>query len=501
MLTVEHYERIRRKVLREGLSQRETARKLSHSRKTVAKAVEHPTPPPYTRSKAVSKPVIDPVKHIIDTWLEEDKKRPRKQRHTATRIWQRLRDEYGFTGAEITVRKYVAQRKATRGEVFMPLVFDLGEEAQVDWGEGWVIERGKPRKVCLFCMRACYSTASFVRAYERENTEALLDGHVRACQYFGGIFGRMAYDNPKTMVITVGKGQERKLTKKFTELKSHYLFDVRFCNVASGNEKGHVENLVKHAQRTFLTPLPEVTGMVDLNEHLMESCLKDLTRMHSRLRKPVGELLEEERKHLLALPPQQFEACRQASTIATKLSLVRFDKNDYSVPVEYAHHMCVIKGFVDYVEISVEGQVVAKHDRCYGNMEFVMDWLHYVPLLERKPGSLNNGRPFKGEPWGSDFEQMHEELKYRYESEGTKKFIKILLLFTEYPEREVKDAVRTCVKRCAFSDEAVRSVLDFQPRVHAPQLDLTGRPKLAAVGDGKRDRCTYDVLLGEAVPA
>jgi len=132
-------------------------------------------------------------------------------------------------------------------------------------------------------------------------------------------------------------------------------------------------------------------------------------------------------------------------------------------------------------------------------MEFVMDWLHYVPLLERKPGSLNNGRPFKGEPWGSDFEQMHEELKYRYESEGTKKFIKILLLFTEYPEREVKDAVRTCVKRCAFSDEAVRSVLDFQPRTHAPQLDLTGRPELAGVGDGKRDRCTYDVLFRETV--
>ncbi len=501
MLTVEHYVRIRRKVIVEGRSQRGAARELGHARKTIRKAVENPTPPPYTRTKPVTKPVIDPVSVIIDAWLEEDKRRPRKQRHTASRIYQRLRDEYGFKGAAITVRKYVAQKKAGGGEVYMPLQFDPGEEVQIDWGDGWILDRGVLRKILLFCMRLCYSTASFVRAYERQNQESLLDGHVRGFGFFRGVSRRSAYDNPKTIVITVGKGQDRTLTKKFMELKSHYLFDVRFCNVAKGNEKGHVENLVKHSQRTFLTPVPEVSGLEELNENLMESCRKDLSRRHSRLGKTVGELLEEERTRFLPLPVHCFEACKQASTIATKLSLVRFDTNDYSVPVEYAHHMCVLKGFVDRVDIFVEGSCVATHKRSYDTGQFVLDWLHYVPLLERKPGSLNNGRPFKGEPWGNAFTEMRKELEYRYEGEGTRKFIRILLLLTEYPEKAVKDAVASCVKRCAFSDEAVLSTLTFEPRKIAKKLDLADRPDLEIAGAGTRAPGIYDTLLGREVVA
>ena len=501
MLTVEHYERIRRKVIVEGRSQRGAARVLGHARKTIKKAVENPIPPPYTRTKTVTKPVMDPVSAIIDAWQEEDKRRPRKQRHTASRIYQRLRDEYGFEGAEITVRKYVSRKKATGGEVYMPLQFDPGEEVQVDWGDGWIIDRGAQRKVMLFCMRLCYSTASFVRAYERQDQESLLDGHVRGFEFFRGVARRGAYDNPKTIVITVGKGQDRTLNKRFLELKSHYLFDVRFCNTAKGNEKGHVENLVKHAQRTFLTPVPEVSGLPELNENLMESCLKDLSRRHSRLGKTVGELLEEERARFLPLPTQRFEACKQVSSIATKLSLVRFDTNDYSVPVEYAHRMCVLKGFVDRIDIFVEGSVVSSHSRSYESKRFVLDWHHYVPLLERKPGSLNNARPFKGQPWGNAFEQMHSELKYRYGDEGTRKFIKVLLLLTEYPERKVKDAVAACVKRCAFSDEAVLSTLTFEPRRRTGTLDLAGRPDLELVGAGTRSPGVYDTLLGSEVPA
>jgi transposase len=501
MLTVEHYVRIRRKVIVEGSSQREAARELGHGRRTVKKALENPVPPPYTRTKTVAKPVMDPVSAIIDAWLEEDTHRPRKQRHTASRIYQRLRDEYGFEGAEITVRKYVAQKKASTGEVYMPLQFDPGEEAQIDWGDGWIIERGALRKVLLFCMRLCYSTASFVRAYESQNQESLLDGHVRGFEYFRGVSRRCAFDNPKTIVITVGKGQDRTLTKRFLELKSHYLFDVRFCNIAKGNEKGHVENLVKHSQRTFLTPIPEVSGIEDLNERLMESCLKDLARRHNRLGKTVGELLDEERARFLPLPAQAFDPCKQVSSIATKLSLVRFDTNDYSVPVEYAHHMCVIKGFVDRVDIFVEGSLVASHGRSYESAQFVLDWHHYVPLLERKPGSLNNARPFKGQPWGRAFTEMHEELKYRYGDEGTRKFIKILLLLTEYPERDVKDAVAACVKRCAFSDEAVLSTLTFEPRKLPGTLDLAGRPDLELAGAGTRPAGLYDTLLGREVLA
>jgi len=193
VVTVEHYERIRRMVLVEGLSQRETAERLGHSRKTVRKALKHSQPPGYRRVSEPRRPIIGPVKHIIDAWREEDHKRPRKQRHTGQRIFERLRDEYVFTESASTVRRYVAECQQTQGEVFFPLSFDPGEEAQVDWGEGWGIENSIERKAFLFCMRMCQSGASFVYPYERATQEALLDGHVRAFEFFGAVARTVAY--------------------------------------------------------------------------------------------------------------------------------------------------------------------------------------------------------------------------------------------------------------------------------------------------------------------
>ena len=252
---MDDYERIRRLVLVDGVSQREVARRLNHSRKTIRKALEHSKPPGYRRTHPVGRPIIHTVEHIIKAWLEEDKLRPRKQRHTAQRIYERLCDEHDFSGSYSAVRRFIQKHHATTGEVYFPLSFDPGEEAQVDWGEGRFFERGVERKVYMFCLRLCHSGVSFVYPYERMTQEALLDGHVRAFEYFGKVPRRLAYDNLKAAVITVGRGQERVLTEKFKELRSQYLFDTRFCNVARGNEKGHVENLVKWSQRNLLTPL------------------------------------------------------------------------------------------------------------------------------------------------------------------------------------------------------------------------------------------------------
>ena len=495
MLTVDNYEVIRRLVRIKGWSQREAVRKLRHSRKTVRKALEHGVPPGYRRTQPVRRPVIEPVQPIIDAWLKEDQKQPPKQRHTAQRIYERLRDEYGFKGSDSAVRRYVENKKRTGGEVFFPLQFDPGEEAQVDWGEAWCVVNGETRKVSLFCMRLCHSRAAFVRAYERQNQESLLDGHVRAFQYLKGVPRRLAYDNLRAAVITVGKGQHRRLTKRFKELRSHFLFETRFCNIAAGHEKGHVENLVKLAQRTFMTPVPEVSDLQALNRHLLAECEQDLLRAAPRRVETRQQLLEEERQSLLALPEQPFEACKRASVFATKQALVRFDQNDYSVPVEYAHHSVVIKGFVERVELCVADQRVAVHERHYGSGEYILSPYHYIPLLERKPGGLHNGRAFKGEPWGEDFTRMRRELEYRYGGEGTRKFIRILLLFTEFLVADVKQAVTLCLRRRAFSDEAVRAVLTYEPRRSVPSLDLTGRPEFQLQGDGSRCSSVYDALM------
>jgi len=435
-LTVADYELIRRKFFLDGQTARAIARQLGHSRKTVAKAIAHPVPPGYRRSQPRLRPAIERYRTIIDAWLEEDQSRPRKQRHTAQRIYERLRHEHGYAGSASSVRRYVAWRKRGQGEVFMPLYFGPGEEAQVDWGEATVIENGVERKVPLFCMKLCHSHVVFVRGYERANVESFLDGHVRAFAFFGGVPKRIAYDNLKSAVVYVGRGRERRLNRRFLELRSWYLFDSRFCNVAKGNEKGHVENLVKRSQRTFLTPLPEIQDLDTLNAKLLQDCLAELDRTD-----PEGQsyraLWEMEKSCLLTLPAQAFPACQERSSLVDKPSLVQFDEHLYSVPVRWAHHPYVLKGFVDRVEVFCEQQGVAVHPRSYGPERFVLEPRHYLPLLERKPGCLDQARPFQGNPWGEDFALLRRELEYRSGDEGTRQFIRVLLLLLAQEGEEV----------------------------------------------------------------
>ena len=505
MLSLDHYELIRRKHLIDGLSIREVSRTLGHSRKTIRKALKHPTPPGYQRAQPAPSPVMEPVAKIVDAWLEQDKQRPRKQRHTAQRVYERLRDEHDFKGSSSTVRRYMQKRKTKRAEVFLPLRFDPGEEGQVDWHTGHIIVNGVQRKAQFFCMRLCYSKASFVMAYEHADMVSFLDGHVRAFEYFGGVPKRLAYDNLKSAVTRVGKGRERILNETFKKLRCHYLFETRFCNVARGNEKGDVENLAKRSERTYLTPLPEVTSLSELNEHLLACCRKDLqlpaltipgagTPGATR-----GDLLNEERPCFIALEPTRFEACEVIRTDIDKRSLVTVQTNRYSAPVRWAHHAVTIKVFVDSVELWCEHQRVAVHKRCQDKGKYILEPRHYLKLLERKPGGVINGRPFKGmigKTWGHDFELLRRELEYRYEGEGTKKFVNVLLLFTKHSEDEVRQAVKRCVHRRAFSDEAVLGVLNNEPiGCSHHRLDLSHRPELVMVSDGIRSAALYDRLL------
>ena len=500
MLTVNHFEIIRRKVLLDGQSQRDAARELGHSRKTVAKALEHPIPPGYRMGKARVCPLMDNFRPVIEQWMESDKTAPPKQRHTARRMFERLRDEHQFAGTDGTVRRFVARLKAQQPkEAFMPLVFDPGEEAQVDWGEAKIIENGIQRTVQLFCMRLSHSKASFVYPYERAAMEAFLDGHVRAFAFFGGVPRRLAYDNLKSAVTHVGKGRDRTLNERFVQLSSFHLFDTRFCNIESGNEKGDVENLVKRSQRTYLTPVPQVSGIGELAEKLEADCRRDLSKVDDRQTLSRGELLEKERTAFIALPAGAFRACREESTHAGKQLLVRFDGNDYSVPTEYAHRPCVVRGFVDRVEIEVDQRTVAVHARRFGRGEFVLEPMHYLKLLERKPGSLDNARPFKQQDWGEELAAMRKELEYRRpDGTGTREFIDILLLALVHSMEVVKRAAGVCVSRRAYSLAAVISVLRDEPRRPVLRLDLSGRgalsDELCGVGEGIRPLSIYDRL-------
>jgi transposase len=504
MLTVNHFEIIRRKVLLDGHSQRDVARELGHSRKTVAKALEHPSPPGYRVAGTRACPVMDAHRAVIEQWLESDKTAPPKQRHSARRMFERLCEEHQFAGDEGTVRRFVARLKAQQPkEAFMPLLFEAGEEAQVDWGQAKVIQNAALRTVQLFCMRLSHSKASFVHPYERATMEAFLDGHVRAFAFFGGVPRRLAYDNLKSAVTHVGRGRERELNERFVQLRSFYLFDTRFCNIESGNEKGDAENLVKRSQRTYLTPVPEVTSVAgDLADKLEADCRRDLLKVDDRQTRSRGELLELERAAFVPLPPAPFPACREESTHVSKQLLVRFDGNDYSVPTEHAHRPCVVRGFVDRIEIEVNHEPAACHPRSYGQGQFVLEPLHYLKLLERKPGSLDNARPFKNACWGEELAAMRKELEYRQPGgAGTKQFIEILQLARVHSMEGLRQAVGVCVDRRAYSVAAVISVLGNEPRRPAVRLDLSARDELSGVGDGMRSLSIYDQLAADGAAA
>ena len=494
MLTVEDFEKIRKAVLVEGLSERKTARKFRHSRKTIKKALKHSVPPGYKKRNSPAGAVVltEPLRFVVDTLLEKNKKIHRKQRMTGTKIHQILVDDYRFGGCVQTVRRYIAIRKLSGKEVFFKLEFQPGQEGQVDWGEADAIINGVKTKVHLFCMRLAYSRASFVRAYPSQKMECFLDGHVHAFEFFRGVARRNAYDNLKSAVIQVGKGRERKLNSKFIELRSHYLFDSRFCNIASGNEKGHAENLVKDSQRELMSPPPHVVDIDELNDLLLRECNEQLRTVVKDKGKTRGQLLEEEREFFLPLPKHRYQACVVRSTYATKQALIEYENNFYSVPTKWAHHDVIIKAFVDRVELYHDDEPIASHDRSWDKSQYILDYMHFIPLLETKPGGIHNAAVFIGQPWGSDFEKLKVELEYRYGGEGTRKFVNVLLLFCQYEASQVKAAVKTCIARRAFNDEVVKNVLEYQPDAIRKSIDISHRPELQVSTNGIRNAFEYD---------
>ena len=392
---MEIYGRVRRAVRVEGRSQRAVAREFGLSRETVRKMLQYAVPPGYQRQQPIKRPKLGPWLGVINAILEDDKQRPGKQRHTAKRIFERLREEHSFTGGYTIVKDYVRSAELHSREMFIPLTHAPGE-AQADFGEALVVIAGVEQKAHYLAMDLPHSDDCFVAAFPAETTEAFLEGHVRAFAYFGGVPTRILYDNTKIAVARILGGEERQKTRAFSELQSYYLFADKFGRPAKGNDKGKVEGLVGWIRRNHLVPMPRAASFDGLNAKLIDGCRR---RLGDRLRghaETIGERLVRDLAAFQSLPATPYDACEKTPGRVSSLSLVRYRSTDYSVPTAYGHREVLIRGYVGEVVISCGAEMIARHARSYEREDFVLEPLHYLALLEQKTGALDQPAPLVG---------------------------------------------------------------------------------------------------------
>jgi transposase len=494
-VAMELWAEIRRRVLTREISKRQACRQYEIHWSTLKKILAHEEPPGYRRTRPPRRPTIAPVLPIIRQILSDDTTAPKKQRHTAHRIWQRLRDEHGFTGGYTVVKDAVRELRVGTKEVFLPLSHPPGE-AQVDFGFAEVIVAGVSTQVALFVMSLPYSDAVYGQAFPRECSEVFLEGHVRAFEFFGGVPTRIAYDNTKTAVAKIVGSRERVVTREFGRLMSHFLFASDFCLVRRPNEKGHVERLLDYARSNFLVPVPRVDSLAELNARLTSQCQRDQERTTRGKPGTVATLLAEDRAAMLSIPVKRFEARRVAEVAADSLSLVRFDTNAYSVPTKYAHRTLTVIGTVDEVRIVFEDRLVARHSRCWDREQSLFDPIHYLALLERKPGGFDFARPL--EQW--ELPDCFGVLRRRLEADGskgfgTRGFIQVLRLLEHFSLAQLTDAVESALAIDVIDPDSIRLILDHRADRPVPIFSLDGRPHLAGVRVPATNVAAYGVLL------
>ena len=491
---MELYARVRRAVQVEGISERQVAREYGLARETVRKMMRYSVPPGYRRQQAAKRPKLDPWVGVIDAILQENRERPRKQRHTAKRIHERLREEYGFGGGYTIVKDYVRLRELRQREMYVPLVHPAGD-AQADPGEALVVMNGEQRKAHYLVIDLPQSDDGFVMAFPAETTEAFLEGHRQGFAYLGGVPRSILYDNTKLAVAKILGDGTRQKTRAFSELQSHYLFAERFGRPGKGNDKGKVEGLVGYARKNFMVPLPRCASWEELNARLLEQCGK---RRQQRLRgheQTIGERFEKDRDALLPLPTAPYEACDKRPGRVSSLSLVRYRGNDYSVPVCWGHREVLVKGYVHEVVISCGAEVIARHVRSYEREDLIFDPLHYLALLEQKTNALDQAAPLAGWELPEPFAHLRRLLEARLSKRGKREYVQVLRLLETFSMAEVTRAVEDALRMRAISCDAVKHLLLCRIEQRPPRLDLENYPHLPVAQVATTAAADYLALL------
>ncbi|MGA1343869.1 MAG: IS21 family transposase [Hyphomonas sp.] len=494
MKEVELYAKIRRAVLVEGKSRREAAAFYGVHRNTVSKMLQYPEPPGYRRREQPVSEKPGPFTAIVDRILAGEMTAPRKQRHTCKRIFERLRDEHGYSGGQTILSDYVRGARLRSQEVFVPLSHKPGH-AQADFGEADAIIAGKRVRVHYFCMHLPHSDACFVKAYPAEVAEAFCDGHVSAFAFFGGVPLSILYDNTKLAVAQILGDGTRRRSRMFAGLQSHYLFADRFGRLGRGNDKGKVEGLVGYCRRNFMVPLPVAESFEALNAMLAESCRKRWQAVLRGYDTSIAERFKADAAVLMAQPAHAFEACQIVAGRVSSTSLVRYRTNDYSVPTAFAHQPVTIRAYVDHIDICCTGERIARHARCWGREDFIYDPLHYLALIEQKAASFDQAAPLDTWLLSPPVHRMRALMEASSGKAGRREFIQVLRLCETFDQSLVEASVAHALDIGAISFDAVKMIALAKLEHRPPRLDLSLYPYLPRANVRTTDARHYLELL------
>jgi len=494
------YAKIRRMFYREHLTISEIQRRTSLSRNTIKKWLNESSDvePKYQRAQTTGK--LTSFKPKLLLALEADSRRPKRDRRTALMLFKAIQKE-GYTGGYSILTDFIRHWRnhavtVTGKSAFVPLKFELGEVFQFDWSEEWLVIGGIHRKILAAHTKLCASRAFMLSGYPTQSHEMLFDAHTRAFTALGGIAKRGIYDNMKTAVDKVSKGNGRIVNTRFFAMTAHYLFDPDFCNVASGWEKGVVEKNVQDARRRIWidAKAQHFGSFAELNAWLEARCCT----LWSQIQHPdagisVADALEQEQLYLMPMPAP-FDGYIEVLARVSSTCLVTVQRNRYSVPCHLAHHQVAIHLYSDRVEVSAENAIVACHARLLHRDQVSYDWQHYIPLIEKKPGALRNGAPFSDMPM--PLAKLQTALRRRERQQGDRIMAKVLAAVPAHG----LEAVLVAVERVLESGvPSVEHVLNVLARLSQNRLPERVETRLQLAEEPRADTSRYDRLNAREV--
>ena len=493
--------KIRRMYFVTKLTIKDISRQLKLSRNTIRRAIRAKCAGETYQRQSSSEPKMGPFKSILEKWLSEDHKLPRKERRNATGYFSELKSQ-GYQGAYDSVQRIVKHWRLTHKEslaAFIPLSFSPGEAYQFDWSTETIELDGIVKKLKVAQFRLCYSRKFFLVAYSNEKQEMLFDAHNRAFVFFDGLCTRGIYDNMKTAVVTASMKKEPVFNKRFLLMMDHYLIEPTACNPSSGWEKGQVENQVDNIRGWVFKPRLKFKNLIELNVYLHNKC-QELAKKHAHpemKQKKIEEVFTEEKSHLRQLP-DLFDCYSERSALVSSTCLVTFDKNRYSVDCYYANKTVSVRVYATSIQVFFDNKNIASHTREFSSNKTISSPWHYLSLLDRKPGALRNGLPFKDWELPAPILDVKNILMKR--KGGDRECVDILLGMREHGIEAVTVACELALTDKVISRDYIVNALN--------RLKLNSNPESIETPDGLKlkqeptSNCShYNSLLQESQDA